>query len=158
MALSEVGEKRYAHGAKMHQRSDREDRTHDYRAWRRQQESTPYTNDIDHVEWRVEDNRIIPVAVLELTRIDDNDCSGAYLQAILKRYYAQGQGRFIVHCADQLNCDAYIVAYYQDLTVFHLYNLSAQQGWKIMSHIQYSQWLRSLTPQAIHTKRRMRNG
>jgi hypothetical protein len=143
-------------GAKSHQRKDREDRTIDYRNFRRTFENTPYTNDIDMVEWRIEDGKVVPVAVLELTRIDDNHHSGAYLQAILDRYSSQGQGLFITHAADRLECDAYIVAYYQDLTVYCLYNLSEKRGWHIVNPTSFQAWVRSLTPEAIRAKRRNR--
>jgi hypothetical protein len=147
---------RLSTGTKSHQRKDREDRTLDFRNFRRTFEGAPYVNDIDLVEWRMEGDTVVPVAVLELTRIDDNHHSGAYLQSILARFSSQGQGLFITQAADRLGCDAYIVAYYQDLTVYCLYNLSEKRGWRIVNPTDYQQWVRSLTPEAIRNKRRNR--
>jgi hypothetical protein len=149
--------KRLEHGAKAYQRPDHEDRTLDYRNLRRTFSNTPYTNDIDMVEWRNENGQVSPVAILELTRIDANSCGGQYLQAILDRFHCQGQASFILKMSERLLCDAYIVAYYQDLTLFHLYNLTAKKGWATMNAQHYEKWLQSLTPEVIREKRRVRN-
>jgi hypothetical protein len=136
--------KRTAAGAKAYQRDDREDRTIAYRIWRREVERSPYTSDVDQVEWVVVDGEVVPAAVLELTRIDHERIGPAYLQAILDRYNTQGQGMFARHVGRRLRCDAYIVAYKHDLTTYHLYNLSQERGWVEMSKERYTAWLQHL--------------
>ena len=136
--------KRTAAGAKAHQRDDKEDRTIAYRIWRREVGGSPYTSDVDQVEWVVVDGEVVPAAVLELTRIDHERIGPAYLQAILDRYNTQGQGMFARHVGRRLRCDAYIVAYKHDLTTYHLYNLSQERGWVEMSQERYTTWLQQL--------------
>jgi hypothetical protein len=57
-------------GTKARQHRSNEDRAALYRDWRRTFGPHLYVNDIDHVEWRMVERRVEPVAVLELTRVD----------------------------------------------------------------------------------------
>jgi hypothetical protein len=145
--------KRTATGAKAHQRDDREDRTIAYRIWRRGVEGSPYTSDVDQVEWIFVDGRVVPVAVLELTRIDHERIGPAYLQAILDRYDRQGQGMFARHVGRALQCNAYIVAYRYDLSTYHLYNLTQNRGWVTMTQEEYSIWLQQHRDRAVQRQR-----
>ena len=132
-------------GVKTLQRMDNEDRTLGYRNWRREIAKSPYCNDIDQVEWVVNDeNWIIPVALLELTRVDSNTENPNYFSAILTRFREQGQGSFAEAMGRMLNCDAYIVAYAADLSHMHLYNLSQGRGWKKFTRDEYMQWIQGL--------------
>lgn len=136
---------RNSNGVKALQRMDTEDRTIAYRNWRREISSAPYCNDIDQVEWVINsENWIIPVALLELTRVDSSTANPNYFNAILKRFREQGQGSFAEAMGRMLNCDAYIVAYAADLSHMHLYNLSQGCGWNRFSQTQYRQWIQGL--------------
>ena len=57
-------------GAKIKQTKSKEDRTADYREWRWNCTNSGYVTDVDHVEWRVVNGILKPVALFELTRVD----------------------------------------------------------------------------------------
>src|SRR5262245_47230829 len=77
-----------ANGAKARQRTSIEDRTAKYRDWRRTLNRQLYVSDIDQMEWRIVDDEVEPVALLELTRIDgDLPIPPTYLAHILDRMY-----------------------------------------------------------------------
>ena len=133
-------------GGKGRQRKDREDRTLDYRLWRFNMPRGLYTTDVDQVEWRVRDGEMVPVAILELTRIDgDRTPVPNYFKAILDRYEKRdSQKHTITHIASRLGVDAFIVAYLEDLSEFMLYNLSESTGWEHMDKDTYQDWIKQL--------------
>ena len=133
-------------GGKGRQRKDREDRTLDYRLWRFNMPRGLYTTDVDQVEWRIRDGEMVPVAILELTRVDgDRTPVPNYFKAILDRYEKRdSQKHTITHIASKLGVDAFIVAYLEDLSEFVLYNLSKPTGWEYMGKDTYQDWIKAL--------------
>lgn len=108
------------------------DRTEDYRNWRHTFGNKQYVMDLDQVEYKIVDDKIIPCAVLELTRTDEaiyGDGSALYA-AVFKRIKIDGsQGKALIEMADRLGVEAYIVLFVKDLSEFHIYNLSTDVGW-----------------------------
>jgi len=132
-------------GQKVRGRKDNEDRTVDYTAWRRKWNRSSYVSDIDQVEWRVRDGQIIPVAVLELTRLDgDMMPRPAYFDAIINRFTKRdGQAKSITLFSKLLGVDAIIVLFHYNLENFWLYNLSTSSGWFHLKKEGYRKWLES---------------
>jgi hypothetical protein len=131
---------------KSKQRQDKEDRTSDYRQWRFGFGNHKFVSDIDQVEYRIVDGRIIPVALLELTRIDgDVPIRHGYLSSILQRFAKRdAQKKFIIEMAKKLDVNVYIVAFRYTLEEFWLYNLSKSKGWACLNKKRYSQWIKDL--------------
>tara|TARA_Y100000593_G_scaffold31767_3_gene62484 strand:- start:15950 stop:16426 length:477 start_codon:yes stop_codon:yes gene_type:complete len=142
------------HGGKGRQRKDREDRTLGYRSWRLEQARGLYTTDVDQVEWRAIGGKLVPVAILELTRVDgDRRPVQKYFDAIIDRFTNRdSQKQTITYVADKLNVNAFIVAYLQNLSQFYVYNLSEGDGWKFYSKSEYKTWLSSLGAELITTE------
>jgi len=108
-----------------------EDRTAPYRKMRRTFKQAGAT-DFDQVEWRYDGfGELIPVALLELTRVDGNVyVPPTYFEAILKRFIERDwQGQLACKGAELLGTTAWIVAFRHDLTEFWIYNLSDRRGW-----------------------------
>ena len=129
------------HGAKCRQREDTEDRLVDYRNWKYRQKSL-WTTDIDQVEWTIENGKDIPVAILEVTRIDDNRVPpDSYFQEIIDRMFIRDtQGRKAVALAEKLNVPAFIVAYLKKMTKFIMYDMKKRDGWRILNENEYIDW------------------
>ena len=126
------------------QREESEDRTADYRAWRWNIGSGCYVSDIDHIEYRISNGIIKPVALLELTRVDgDRPIPDTYLNAILNRFKKRdAQYNLITHAAKELDCKAWVVLFREDLNEFWLYNLTNNRGWyKNLAKDKYKRWL-----------------
>ena len=132
-------------GGKSRQRNDREDRLMDYRLWKYKLNKL-YTTDIDQIEWRVIDKKMIPVAVLEMTRIDDDQIPGPnYFQAIINRFETRDTQKYtITHVANCLGVDAFIVAFLKNLSYYMIYNLSKGDRWEKYNEYQYINWLQNL--------------
>ena len=151
------------YGGKGRQRDDNEDRTLDYRKWRLNLPRGLYTTDVDQVEWRIRNGEMIPVALLELTRIDKKDGyalrtpSPKYFAAILDRYENRDtQKKTITHLADKLEIDAYIVGYLENLSEFYVYNLSKGGEWETYSETKYKGWLSMLGEMTTGEARQMK--
>jgi hypothetical protein len=124
----------------------REDRTAVYRRFRRTIRQAGAT-DFDQVEWRYNDHKnLVPVALLELTRVDGNmPVPAGYLNAILARYMERDwQGALAVAGAGYLGVRAWIVAFRYDLTEFWVYNLSDRRGWFHGDVAWYERWISAL--------------
>lgn len=133
----------------------REDRSLDYRDWRRTFKSSSYVMDMDQVEYRIVDGEFIPVAVIELTREDHPPVRSAVaLQtAVLHRISEENiQAKALVSMAERLGVNAFLVLFVADLSEFHVYNLSTENGWWVMNRERYQYWIDGLSPSA-NTKR-----
>lgn len=119
------------------QRPD-DDGIDDYKAMRRSFDRyTPYTNDIDQLEWiRNQAGDIVFVGLLEITKRRDLEKYGpeptdAFFEAVLNRYNNRSsQGKVARTAASLLGCPAYIVAYdLGNLSRLWVYPLSSNGGW-----------------------------
>lgn len=145
-------------GDKAYQRDDKEDRSLGYRLFRRElgkslkdgrYRKTPYTSDIDQVEFIFHDKKPIPVAVLEITRYDFDEYDGPahswakYRQAILDRYFLRdSQGQFIQMISNKLGCEAWIVLFRHDLKAFWLFDVMHKDAnWIRKTDEEYQEWL-----------------
>jgi hypothetical protein len=128
-----------------------EDRTAPYRTFRRTF-GGPCVTDFDQIEWRKDGSGVwIPVALLELTRIDGGRrIPDSYLAAILKRILIRDpQGELAKLAAGRLGCKAWMVPFRHDLGEFWVYNLTDGRGWWHMNATGYQDWIRNLPlPQA----------
>lgn len=140
-----------AKGTKDKQRSDNEDRCADYRKWRWTFGDGNYVSDIDHIEWRVIEGEMVPVAIFELSRVDsDSDVPQTYLEAIIDRYTKRdAQSKFIKQVAASLEVYAYIVVFRADLEKFWVYNLSLSCGWYAMNKTAYEKWIRGFKDKKV---------
>ena len=129
-------------------RRDNKDRMVGYRKWRRKWDRTSYVSDIDQIEWRVVNGEIVPVAVLEMTRMDGEMMPPkGYLDAIITRYTKRdGQAKSICHFAELLGVEAIIVLFQHNLENFWLYNLSTGTGWYHLTKKGYRSWLEVKKP------------
>jgi len=147
-----------ADGSKALQRLDTEDRTTGYRLWRREigktvkdgrKRRTPYTSDLDQIEYIFVDDVPVPVGILELTRfdMDENDMPSTswmkYRNSVWERFFLRdAQGRFITMIAKALNCQAWIVLFRHDLQSFWLFNMLDQEAsWIHKDASTYQDWL-----------------
>jgi len=139
--------------AKQHNRDDIEDRTFAYKNERRKASFKGYVQDIDHLEYAIVSNEIIPVAILELTRRDPlpnlPNPPESYFKSILKRYETDAQGKFSKSIAKMLGIEAYITVFGNDMKRIWVYNLSKQIGWKRFSKKDYFSWLERKHNEAI---------
>ena len=58
-------------GAKAHQRADTEYRIQQYSDWHRTLDKSLLMLDVDFIEWRFRDGKLVAVGVMEVTRVDD---------------------------------------------------------------------------------------
>ncbi len=142
-------------GAKIKQTKSKEDRTADYREWRWNCTNSGYVTDVDHVEWRVVNGVLKPVALFELTRVDrDIVPHQNYLNSIIDRFIKRdGQGKMIKQLGEKLEAPVFIIAFLKDLSTFFVYNLShpkktKNNGWWILPQNKYKDWLKSLGKKA----------
>ena len=130
------------YGTKCRQREDTEDRLIDYRNWKYKQKYL-WTTDLDQIEWTKENGEDVPVAILEMTRID-NDYSippNSYFDSIVQRMFTRDtQGRKAVILANKLNVPAFIVAYLKNMTYFIMYDMKKRDGWKVLNEDEYIDW------------------
>lgn len=130
---------------KTKQRRDKEDRIVKYRNWRWNFGDGCYVTDVDHVEWRIKNGKITPVAVFELSRVDGNvNVPQTYLDAVLKRFNKRdGQKSAVKRIAELLGVHVYIVLFRWDLTEFWVYDLTARNGWySNITQNEYEDWIR----------------
>lgn len=126
---------RTASGAKAHQRQgDTEDRSLPYREWHRTLSSRCVATDVDLIEWRVRGGKLTPVAMLEITRMDA-DLQGEplreYLSQVLARMTRRDAQAWLARAvAGALGVGLYIVVFTASCRRFHVYNLTARQGWR----------------------------
>jgi hypothetical protein len=127
----------------------KEDRSAAYRAWRRHLGDGMYVLDVDQVEWRHIDGQMVPVATIELTRRDDPGIvDDVYLETIVDRYKEEFQGFHSIYIAMKLAVFAYLVVYREDLSMYWIYNMSLDKGWRMKTQEEYEEWIRNLSPPA----------
>ena len=133
------------HGPKQQQRADNEDRSIIYRQWRRGIGGSFYVIDLDQVEFTIRDDKLVPYAVIEITKADQALVEGAYLAAALERMTIRDvQGWAVCQLAEMLNVKAWFVVFNKDCSRFWVYNLTDEVAWVEMNEIQYIDWLRGL--------------
>ncbi len=137
--------KQTAEGTKAYQRDDSEHRAKPYLEWRRHISGGLYLNDIDSIEWRVRGGELIPVAVIEVTRVDIGKSVGeGYLAAITDRFMLRDkQGYMTKYIADKLGVKAYINLFRQDNSEFWLYSFD-KKIWLHRTPAQMVEFLQSL--------------
>lgn len=133
-------------GVKAAQHRSTEDRTRVYREWRRTLGPGLYVNDVDHVEWRMVDGHVVPVALLELTRVNGlAPVPPTYLDRILDRMCDRDpQAKFACEIAARIGVSAFVVVFRWDCGAFWVYNLSARRGWWSLTPEKYRTWIEGL--------------
>ena len=122
-----------------------ENRALGYSNWHRTLDKSLYALDVDFIEWRRRNGNIVPVALIEITRVDNNVFVGkTYLDNIVKRYDDGIQGLCSLKVSRALGIKAYIVLFRENLNEFWLYNLSEKRGWTKLSQREYVGFLKSL--------------
>lgn len=119
------------------------DRTADYRAWRQTWGGGCFTSDLDQVEWRIIDGKVVPLVVLELTRLDGNVAPPpSYFEAIENRFRKRdGQGTAVVDIACRIGVDVVIVLFRHDLSEFWIHNLTTGGIWYPLTQDKFRRWL-----------------
>jgi hypothetical protein len=133
-------------GSKAYQRPDGENRARQYSDWHRTLDRRLLMIDVDFIEWRIRNGRLVAVGVMEITRVDHGkSVSPAYLNAIVNRFEQRDlQARAARQVAAALGTKAYIVLYREQCTEFWIYNLSDRQGWSHFTPRQMEDFLKSL--------------
>ena len=134
--------------AKKHNRDDTEDRTFAYRE-ARWNLNYGCAQDVDYVEYKIVDRKIVYVAVLELTLRETPEGlynpPKSYFEQVKRRYSTEAQGKFTKATAERLGVDAYIVVFNEEATRFWVYNLSRGYGFKNeLNREKYFGWLKKL--------------
>lgn len=135
-----------ANGTKAQQRPDDEYRIKPYLQWHRSLGNGMYMLDVDCIEWRFRNGKLVAVGVLEVTRRDgDLPVRAAYLEKIVQRFNSRDmQGKAARMVAEALNTNAYIVLFRYNCQEFFVYNLSDPGPWQRFNDEQFQQFLRSL--------------
>ena len=123
-----------------------EDRTVQYRKWRRGLKSNCYVTDIDQLEWTIVDGVAVPLAVLEISRVDGAaNLPPSYFDAVITRITKRdAQRKFATTAARLLGCKAWFVLFRADGKEFWVYNLTDGTGWFHMHQKAYREWLEGL--------------
>ncbi len=134
-------------GAKAYQRDDENEedsRAKVYMDWHRDLDSELLMADVDSIEWRYKQGKLTPVAVIELTRIDEPlKYPDNYLKSILERFEKRDmQGKAVRIVAAALNVPAYITLFQKDLDKFWVYSLQKLQ-WREFNKTEYIKFLHS---------------
>jgi len=160
-------------GGKAYQRDDREDRTLDYRLLRREFgksktgrfRDTPYTSDVDQVEYIFHKNEIHIVAMLELTRYDMDEGSlpppswVRYRSSLLTRYFNRdAQGKFCLKMSSLVGCPVWIVLFRKDLEAFWIFDITKNNStWERKTQKEYSDWLSELKTNKLNELKEQEN-
>lgn len=133
-------------GAKAHQRADSEWRAKPYSDWHRTLGKSLMMMDVDYIEWRFRGGELMPVGVMEVTRVDGGKAvSQGYLDAIVRRYESRDlQARATRKVAEALDVKAYIVLFRINCREFWIYNLSDRNGWDYYNQGQMEAFLEGL--------------
>jgi len=132
-------------GQKAYQRSDKENRVQPYLDWHRNLKGL-YMLDVDSIEWRFKKGIMTPVAVIEITRVDnDKIVTRKYLDAIIERFFKRDmQGKATLHVANALSCPAFITLFKEDCSMFYVYNLTDAEYWVKYTPAEYTGFLEQL--------------
>ena len=134
-------------GAKSYQRQDIEDRSKEFRNFHRTLHKSLYATDLDLIEWRYINGVLTPVAVLEITRVDQGrEVNEQYTSAILSRYEERDMQALATRTAASLmGVKAWIVLYRQGCTEFWIYNLTNNDNrWYHYDSDRLEKWLQLL--------------
>jgi hypothetical protein len=133
-------------GAKAHQRQDTENRVLPYSLWHRTLHKSLYMLDVDFVEWRFKYGKMIPVGVMEVTRVDNGKTVDShYCAEILERYDERDfQGRATRIISNALGTKSYIVLFREDCSEFWVFNLTDNAGWAHYNPSEMEAFLKSL--------------
>jgi hypothetical protein len=127
-----------------------EERMLPYLKFRRSLEASKYgyATDVDMIEWRVIDDVMLPVGVLEFTTTHEESINKIqpYLMTILERYNKGMQGYAAKHVATCLGVHAYIVFFTKECDDFWIYRLTQpwRQGWVQVGRERYMEFIRTL--------------
>jgi hypothetical protein len=123
-----------------------EDRLAAYRRWHRTLPVNLICTDVDQIEWRMRDGAFVPVAILEMSRIDGGpDLPKSYCEAVIDRMTVRdSQGSLALTVAAGLGVPAYVVLFHESLSVFYIYNLTHPAGWRKLPPGGYKKWLINL--------------
>jgi hypothetical protein len=144
--MADLEKKLTGSGAKAHQREDTENRILPYSLWHRTLDRSLLMLDVDFIEWRFRDGKLVPVGVMEVTRVDKGkEVNENYLASILRRYDVRDlQGRIARKIAEMLKMRAFIVLFREDCSEFWVYDLSFNRGWKYFDPYEMEAFLKRL--------------
>jgi hypothetical protein len=133
-------------GAKAYQRNDAEWRIQPYSDWHRTLPSRLLMVDVDFIEWRYRKGELVPVGVMEVTRVDRGRAVDArYLDVIVRRFEQRDlQAVAARKVAEALKTKAYITLFRQDCSEFWVYNLTDRSDWMHHTPQQMSEFLQKL--------------
>jgi hypothetical protein len=134
-------------GSKAYQRTDTENRVLAYSAFHRTLDKTLLATDVDFIEWRYRNGELVPVGVMEVTRVDNGvPVKQHYLDAILERFEKRDmQAKAARKVALALGTKAYIVLFREDCSEFWVYCLTTKQGFnRPLTPVQFEDFLKSL--------------
>ena len=150
-------------GKAMQRTGDTEDRSLPYRSFRREvckkgsKKETPYTCDIDQVEYIISKDQVYPVALIDITRYDQDEYAGKpeswskYRAAVLDRYFFRdNQGNFMRTIANMLKIPAYLVLFRKDVQSFWVFEMTRKDAdWVRMDQEEYMNFLKKLRTDAF---------
>jgi hypothetical protein len=134
-------------GGKAYQRTDTENRALAYSNFHRTLDRSLLATDVDFIEWRYRDGELVPVGVIEVTRVDKGVfVTETYLKAILYRFeHRDMQAKAARKVAEALGTKAYIVLFREDCSEFWVYCLTTRQGFnKVLTPEQFEDFLKRL--------------
>lgn len=142
-------QRKSSHGGKGRQNISREDRLYDYRCFRYSIPGPPYMNDIDSIEYRFVGDKIVPLAIVELTVMEYAPPSAAALAKFLEKtwirwFKTDSQGRFVKEMARRLDLPAYLVVLEPGAYIFHHTKIEATPAWRRLDREQYTNWIEGL--------------
>lgn len=143
-------QRKSTHGGKGRQVIDREDRLYDYRLFREEIPAPPYPSDIDFVEYRIIDGRVVPVGILEMTCMNFPPPHAAALEKFLGKVWHRWnhedkQGDFAREMAQRLGCRPFLVVLEPGAEIFHITPLdSLHPKWIKFDRERYTRFVRAL--------------
>lgn len=135
-----------ATGAKAYQRADAEWRSKPYSDWHRTLSKDLLMVDVDFIEWRYKNGELVPVGVMEVTRVDvGREVNQGYLDAIVQRFEQRDlQALAACKVAAALQTKAYIILFRADCSEFWVYNLTNRRGWWHLEPAKMEEFLQKL--------------
>ena len=123
-----------------------------YRAYRRSFGSQYHVSDLDHVEWRLIKEVPTPVAILELTRLEDTDTFELVKWKVLDKFHENLCGEFTLTMGETLGVEVFTVVFRKNLKIFWVGNLSnldldlanEDDHWMKLDNSQYEEWVTNL--------------
>lgn len=123
-----------------------------YRAYRRSFGPKYHVSDLDHVEWRVVNETPTPVAILELTRLEDADVFEHVKWRVLDKFHENLRGEFTLTMGETLGVEVFTVVFRKNLKIFWVGNLSnldldlanEDDHWMKLDNSQYEEWVTNL--------------